>query len=191
MFSNPYPNGGQSSCGGAVEYAQVRMQPELFNEPQCWGALLNGGLMCSPGFAPGKLHFKNKYCDNCRNCIMVPVTHIRALTKEQQEEATNRRSEGFWNQAPAAMGAGLYRIINNTATCSGPWLALFREPPPAILWPDLPDDWVCDGHVRLCVAKGTLVPAKTLRCARRCKRPCSSRPCQLSATSASLSCRTT
>ena len=31
----------------------------------------------------------------------------------------------------------------------------------------MPEDWVTDdGCVRLCVAKGTLVPAKTLRCSK-------------------------
>ena len=133
--------------------------------PRCWGSLLTGGHTCCPGFTPGKLHFKNKYCDNCRNCIMVPTAQIRALSTEQAEEATNRRSEGFWNQAPASMGGGLYRIINNTVTCSGPWLALFHGQPPPIHFPDIPENWVQDdGLIRLCVAKGTLVPAKTLRC---------------------------
>ena len=30
----------------------------------CWGALLTGGNLCTPGFQIGRLHFKNKYCDN-------------------------------------------------------------------------------------------------------------------------------
>ena len=32
----------------------------------CWGAELHGGADCPLDFVPGKLHFKNKFCDNCR-----------------------------------------------------------------------------------------------------------------------------
>ena len=42
---------------------------------------------------PGKLHFKNKFCDNCRSCIMVPVAHVRALSAEQAACFVNKRSE--------------------------------------------------------------------------------------------------
>ena len=38
--------------------------PESSDNGQCWGALLTGGSMCTPGFHIGKLHFKNKYCEN-------------------------------------------------------------------------------------------------------------------------------
>ena len=63
------------------------------------------------------------------------------------------------------MGGGQYRIINNTAGSIGPRLALFRDQPPMFNWPEVPESWVNeDNYVRLCVAKGTLVPAKTLRC---------------------------
>ena len=65
---------------------------------------------------------------------MVPLSQIRALTTEQTQHASNRRSEGFWNVAPASMGGGLYRIVNNTATCTGPWLAIFRDAPPDLEW---------------------------------------------------------
>jgi hypothetical protein len=100
----------------------------------CWGAELHGGVNCPPDFVPGKLHFKNKFCDNCRNAIMLPLAQLRALSEEQAACVVNKRSEGFWNHAPANMGGGQYRIVNNTAGCIGPWLALFREPPPNILW---------------------------------------------------------
>ena len=90
---------------------------------------------------------------------------VCALTSELVACFVNRRSEGFWNHAPASLGGGQYRILNNTAGCIGPWLALFREQPPQLHWPAVPEHWVTDdGYVRLCVAKGTLVPAKTLRC---------------------------
>ena len=94
---------------------------------------------------------------------MVPLSQIRALSPEQMQHASNRRSEGFWNAAPASMGGGHYRIVNNTATCVGPWLAIFRDTPPQLEWLPIPGNWIVDGAVRLCVAKGTLVPATTLR----------------------------
>ena len=100
----------------------------------CWGAQLNGGAGCLPHFVPGKLHFKNNFCDNCRDCIMVPLAQVCALSAEQAACFVNKRSKGFWNYAPASMGGGQYRIINNTAGCIGPWLALFREEPPHLAW---------------------------------------------------------
>jgi hypothetical protein len=102
--------------------------------PGCWGAELRGGAGCTPRFVPGKLHFKNKFCDNCRNSLMVPSTQLRALSEDQAACVVNKRSEGFWNSAPVDMGGGQYRILNNTAGCTGPWLALFREEPPMIQW---------------------------------------------------------
>ena len=38
------------------------------------------------------------------------------------------------SQAPANMGGAYFRIINNTAICNGPWLALFRDAPPPLHW---------------------------------------------------------
>ena len=163
----------------------------------CWGAQLHGGATCMPRFVPGKHNFKNKFCDNCKDSIMVPVDRICAVTAEQAACFINKRSEGFWNRAPESMGSGQYRIINNTAGSLGPWLVLFREQPPPFDWsatsrsnpcqtmlrththltlarPAFPETWITeDGCVRLCVAKGTLVPAKTLRCGHpQVTKPC-------------------
>ena len=96
---------------------------------------MNGGVRCPPDFVPGKLHFKNNFCDNCRDGIMVPLAHVCALSAEQAACFVNKRSKGFWNHAPPAnMGGGQYRIVNNTAGCIGPWLAVFREEPPHLAW---------------------------------------------------------
>ena len=91
-------------------------------------------VRCPPDFVPGKLHFKNNFCDDCRDGIMVPVAHVRALSAEQAACFTNKFSKGFWNVAPAALGGGQYRIINNTAGCIGPWLAVFQSNPPHLAW---------------------------------------------------------
>ena len=220
--------------------------PSLGECASCWGAHIHGGATCVPQFVPGKHNFKNKFCHNCKQSIMVPADRICTLTTELAARFLNKRSEGFWNHAPASMGGGQYRILNNTASCLGPWLALFREQPPPFDWsltysssrtkielgsnqttspsrslhaltflmlapahmqastdcitaigsgirghthpssrptnltnshldthscsqvacrPALPETWINeDGYVRLCIAKGTLVPAKTLRC---------------------------
>ena len=103
----------------------------------CLGALLNGGAGCVPNFVPGGPHFKNKFCDNCRapdNFIVVPLARARALSAAQAACFVNKRSKGFWNPAPSSMGGGQCRIINNTAGCIGPWLALFRFQPPELQW---------------------------------------------------------
>ena len=48
----------------------------------CWGAHFSSGA-CPPHFIPGKLHFKNKFCEICRACLPMPLTHVRALSREQ------------------------------------------------------------------------------------------------------------
>ena len=97
------PNPAQDEVGGTQEVAA------------CWGAQLHGGAGCTPQFVPGKLHFKNKFCNVCTSCMTMPLTRARALSKEQAGCFSNKRSEGFWNEAPAHLGGGQYRIINNTA----------------------------------------------------------------------------
>ena len=111
----------------------------MVNANQCWGAQLrlDCGSGCTPDFLPGKLHFKSKFCDNCRDSIIVPLAYVCALSPEQAECFVNKLSKGFWNHAPASMGGGQYRIINNTAGCIGPRLAVFREQPPQLRWPAL------------------------------------------------------
>ena len=103
----------------------------------CWGAQLhfNGDAVCTPDFVPGKLHFKNKFCNNCKEGILVPLAQVRAASTELAACFVNKRSEGFWNSAPKSMGGGQYRILNNTAGSIGPWIALFRDQPPAFNWP--------------------------------------------------------
>ena len=108
--------------------------PSLGECASCWGAHIHGGATCVPQFVPGKHNFKNKFCHNCKQSIMVPADRICTLTTELAARFLNKRSEGFWNHAPASMGGGQYRILNNTASCLGPWLALFREQPPPFDW---------------------------------------------------------
>ena len=130
----------------------------------------NFATMCDTSRAPPAQpspHPRGGAARQCRQCIMVPLSQIRALSPEQMQHASNQRSEGFWNQAPASMGCGPYRIVNNTSTCIGPWLAIFRDTAdPDQLgprWLPISTNWIVEGSVRLCVAKGTLVPASMLR----------------------------
>ena len=99
----------------------------------CWGAML-GSVDCTPNFVPGKLHFKNKFCANCKEGILVPLAHVRGVSAELAACFVNKRSEGFWNSAPKSMGGGQYRILNNTAGSTGPWIAVFRDQPPNFNW---------------------------------------------------------
>ena len=59
------------------------------------------------------------------------------------------------------------RIANNTITCDGPWLVVYRErPPEGVVWETMPAEWAVGGVVRLSIAKGTLVPASELHAGR-------------------------
>ena len=138
----------------------------------CWGAELMGtAVHCTPGFVSGKAHFKNKFCARCREGIEVPVRRIRALTADQKRQVHNSLQTGFWKRAPAGMGGGEVRIANNTITCDGPWLAVFRHEPPPIAFELLPPKWERDDVVKLVVAKGTLVPSAEIYWGRRSWMP--------------------
>jgi len=154
----------------------VDLQPPVFEEEYaaevdadrssdlptlCWGGVLKGSSdMCTPGFTSGKAHFKNKFCKACREGIAVPATRVRALTPEMQQLYNNSLRAGFWKHASPAIGGGEVRIANNTITCDGPWLVVYRGlPPPQLPFCTMPEEWIEDGIVKLAVAKGTLVPS--------------------------------
>ena len=127
----------------------------------CWGHNLRGSGGCTPGFQAGKGHFKNKFCTNCQALIVLPVERVCAAGGG---DMGNQRSEGFWNEG----AHGCFRVVNNTAACVDPPLAIYRDAPPEATragWTRVPEHWVdTDGlTVRLCVAKGTLVPVLSLR----------------------------
>ena len=66
----------------ASSFQHGQQQPRDQEDPSdpdsgpCWGALLTGGDLCTPGFKIGRLHFKNKYCDNVRNPLLPPPTPL-------------------------------------------------------------------------------------------------------------------
>lgn len=129
----------------------------------CWGAALKGcSAGCKPNFTSGKNHFKNKFCDRCREGIDVPAARVRALTNEQADQVFNNLASGFWKRAPASMGGCMVRVANQTHSCIGPVLCVFKDAPPPVQFAALPSDWTSDGFVRLCVSKGTLVPAPSV-----------------------------
>jgi len=128
----------------------------------CWGGLLRDDLeSCVAGFTTGKAHFKNKFCQNCRKTLTVPASRVRALTPELKTCFSNYLRAGFWKTASEAIGGGEVRIANNTITCDGPWLVVYRKgtPVPDLPWAPMPVEWVSEGGVvKFSVAKGTLVP---------------------------------
>jgi len=131
----------------------------------CWGGMLKGDASCcTAGFTSGKAHFKNKFCANCRKGIEVPLSRVRAVHPDVRTLYANSLRAGFWKRSAPALGGGEVRIANNTITCDGPWLVVYREeqqpsahrPPWAV---DMPAGWASpEGLVQLSVAKGTLVP---------------------------------
>jgi len=89
---------------------------------------------------------------------MIPLERLKVLT----QLPSNKRSEGFWNEGPE----GCFRVVNNTSACIPPALAIYRSNPPLEArdtWAAVPPKWIENGCVRFCVAKGTLVPAASLR----------------------------
>jgi len=144
----------------------------------CWGALVKGDVSrCDPTFVPGRVHFKTKFCSHCiDDGLRLPAERVCVLTDELAQVITNNRGGGFWkHDCPAAGTDDEFRVINNTAECTGPRLVCYRSSrAPPLAWGVLPEQWQKDGMVLLMVAKGTLVPESTLVNAR--SRTSSKRP---------------
>jgi hypothetical protein len=73
-----------SSQQNAQPQPREQEEPSDTDSGPCWGALLTGGDLCTPGFKIGRLHFKNKYCDNVRDAAPPPSTLLtsrRPLTE--------------------------------------------------------------------------------------------------------------
>ena len=88
----------------------------------------------------------------CRDGIEVPALRVRAVKPEMQSLYANSLRAGFWKRASPSIGGGEARIANNTITCDGPWLVVYRDLPPDLPWETMPEEWVSNGVVRLSVA---------------------------------------
>lgn len=139
---------------------------------QCWGNALatahaelgcraNG--QCAAGFVKGKNHFKNKFCELCRqDGVFVHVNRVRVLTEDFDAQGKSKHGAGMWTQLPSHPGVG-YRVINQTHKCRGPRLLVFDCEPPAAILASLqaPNGaYIIDGrwcHLR--VGNGTLMPS--------------------------------
>ena len=106
------------------------------NDKECWGGILmqyKGN--CVPGFAAVSGHFKNKLCANCRTQgIFVPAARVCTLANTVST-FSNRSDLGVWNTCEDGQ---LYRVINHTARCLGPRLAVFKGQAALSLGPEIP-----------------------------------------------------
>jgi hypothetical protein len=101
--------------------------------------------------------------------MTVPKERVRALSASMAIRLKNHRTGGMWSDASKQGGGHFrFRVINNTYECSWPLLVVFEDEPPEHLeWMDVPPDLQSDdGSVRLCISKGTLVPAQHVRASR-------------------------
>ena len=162
--------------GGSHESAQGKVQGlvtlqqargALLTAPVgiCWGSHVTGNSIgCMPDFVPGLNHLKNKFCPSCRCSLAVPKERVKALTPQlgASFSVASKLSTGFWKRAPPEFGDLVrLRVVNNTLGCTGPWVAIFSQPPPDIdvEWASLPPHWVrANGEVHFTISKGSLVP---------------------------------
>ena len=142
---------------------QVLTQEES-PDASCWGGLLKGSMgSCTPGFVHGKGHFKNKLCPACRrDGLCIPSSRVRAIPGHMRTAFSNSSGQGLWSTIRDFQVA--FRVINQTLSCHGPWLVVFRGTPvpPLTSWEIMPPGWDSGESVKLKVAKGTLVPACSL-----------------------------
>lgn len=140
---------------------------------------------CDKAFVVTGPHFKHKFCESCQaHGIQVSVNRIRALPENNM---TNGNGVGVWTKVKAHQAgdnlAGVtpasvvgqkrprnqcpgdtvfFRVVNHTARCEAPRLAIFEgKPAEGIPFDPLPPTWItADGSmVHLIIRKGTLVPA--------------------------------
>ena len=104
--------------------------------------------------------FASKFCEECRERVVVSASRVRALTDDLAPRFCNRRSHGIWNSDAANVAQGRYRVLNNTRGCTPPALVLFEsEAPSSATLTDVPSKWLSDqGSVLFTVSRGTLVP---------------------------------
>ena len=98
--------------------------------------------------------------------MAVPKERVRALSASMATRLKNNHSGGMWSDAfKQGCGSFRFRVVNNTHGCTWPLLIVFEDAPPEHLeWMDVPPELQSDdGSVRLCVSKGTLVPAQHVR----------------------------
>lgn len=88
---------------------------------------------------------------------------MRGLPESLHDILINSSKSGVWSTAFDILGNARYRVINNTAGCSLPRLIIFaKDAPPPLwgkAWVPLNSEWIVGGSIRLCVSRGTLVPA--------------------------------
>ena len=130
----------------------------------CWGGLLAGNTsMCSPGFKIGVNHFKGKLCAAClAHGVLVPAERICALDPSAHSEIANKNSGGLWTAMATDSGTE-FRVLNQTAKCTGPRLVCFKATAPDGPWAAMPPGWVVDGCLLLDCRKGTMVPAAVMQ----------------------------
>ena len=79
-----------------------------FDAERCWGPALTGDhTNCVEGFRAGNFHFKNKFCDVCRDVLHLPASRMRTLTPEMRLFCTGNSKNprpGVWKNAPSALG---------------------------------------------------------------------------------------
>ena len=132
------------------------------HEPRCWGLAASNGLSpCDRSFVPRGGQVKRHFCSVCTSDgVAVPAERVRALTDEQVRHVSKPSGRGFYKAACTGVGGGGFvRVVNNTITCDGPWLAVFRSAPSeSTTFSQIPAHWLNDGHVVFAIAKHTLVP---------------------------------
>ena len=115
---DPVTGASLGSLGGFLDAGLDLIAPS-----SCWGQQLNSEMACSPDFVPGRNHFKNHFCARCReHGVPIPAHRVRAVRAERRDEFENPHSAGMWSK----MGT---RLVNQTSTCVGPSLVIFRGLP--------------------------------------------------------------
>ena len=152
-------------------------------EAACWGAQLKTLLPedvqrepCDSAFVPGKNHLKNKFCASCQLGLLVPASHVRALTPALAPTFANGRGSGIWTSVTLDGSTFNYRVVNHTRACRGAPLVIFAQPPPdalAIDWGEIPREWFSSTRsdlIPLAFALGTLEPSSSIMQANGAQR---------------------
>jgi len=114
---------------------------------------------------------------------MLPLARLRAMPEVFANILVNSSEGGVWTAAHDVLGPARFRVVNNTAGCTGPRLLIFEHTaPPALLlngarvpWAALPDEWRggAEETLRFVVSRGTLIPdvERSMNVTHRVDRP--------------------
>ncbi|EOD15310.1 hypothetical protein EMIHUDRAFT_103289 [Emiliania huxleyi CCMP1516] len=101
----------------------------------CWGDAISGGELGCEALPPNtKNAFREHFCRRCRERgVSVPVSRVRIPVGVDSAVIVNRKTGGVWNEPTRTSHMPAFRVVNQTADCTGAKLVVLRDESPVPL----------------------------------------------------------